>query len=388
MAGHDAPYVPGWDCHGLPIELQVDKNLGAEEEARCRRSRSGGPAGPTPRSSSTSSARSSSAWASSASGTTPYLTMAPGYQATIVRQLAEFVEKGLVYKAKKSVHWCISCRTALAEAEVEYDEQPREPVDRRALPAAPTTSRERLAATLPGPRRQAASSPSSGPRRRGPCPRTWPSPSIPTPTTASTRSRARTTSCCSRRPCKDPRGPLDARSDWQAADALRRAARRGQGRGARGRPLPPSLDRPRLAGRARRLRDPRGRHRRRAHRARPRLGRLPDRRPLRPRHLLPGRRGAAASCPRSSASPGKKVFDANPEIVDLPAESRGAPPGRARTRTPTRSAGAARTRSSSAPPSSGSSPSTSDGRLRERALEAIAQGASGSRPGARSASTT
>src|SRR3989442_12831265 len=52
----------------------------------------------------------------------PYLTMKPEYQATIVRQLATFVEKGLVYKAKKSVHWCISCRTALAEAEVEYDE--------------------------------------------------------------------------------------------------------------------------------------------------------------------------------------------------------------------------------------------------------------------------
>ena len=52
----------------------------------------------------------------------PYLTMAPAYQATIVRQLATFAEKGLVYKAKKSVHWCISCRTALAEAEVEYDE--------------------------------------------------------------------------------------------------------------------------------------------------------------------------------------------------------------------------------------------------------------------------
>src|SRR5437762_5994293 len=57
----------------------------------------------------------------------PYLTMAPGYQATIVRQLADFVEKGLVYKAKKSVHWCISDRTALAEAEVEYDEKHTSP---------------------------------------------------------------------------------------------------------------------------------------------------------------------------------------------------------------------------------------------------------------------
>ena len=52
----------------------------------------------------------------------PYMTMAPEYQATIVRELATFAERGLVYKAKKSVHWCISCRTALAEAEVEYDE--------------------------------------------------------------------------------------------------------------------------------------------------------------------------------------------------------------------------------------------------------------------------
>ena len=57
----------------------------------------------------------------------PYLTMAPAYQATIVRELATFAEKGLVYKAKKSVHWCISCRTALAEAEVEYDEHHESP---------------------------------------------------------------------------------------------------------------------------------------------------------------------------------------------------------------------------------------------------------------------
>jgi len=58
---------------------------------------------------------------------TPYLTMAPQYQATIVRQLAAFAEKGLVYKAKKSVHWCISCQTALAEAEVEYDDNHQSP---------------------------------------------------------------------------------------------------------------------------------------------------------------------------------------------------------------------------------------------------------------------
>jgi isoleucyl-tRNA synthetase len=121
MAGNDAPYLPGWDCHGLPIELQVDKNLGSKKKdlspvafrKECR------------------------AYAEKFVGIQraeferlgilgewdhPYLTMAPSYQATIVRQLAAFAEKGLVYKAKKSVHWCISCRTALAEAEVEYDE--------------------------------------------------------------------------------------------------------------------------------------------------------------------------------------------------------------------------------------------------------------------------
>ena len=51
----------------------------------------------------------------------PYLTMNFGYQAAIVRALGEFVDQGMVYKGKKPVHWCIHCRTALAEAEVEYE---------------------------------------------------------------------------------------------------------------------------------------------------------------------------------------------------------------------------------------------------------------------------
>jgi isoleucyl-tRNA synthetase len=126
MAGHDAPFVPGWDCHGLPIELQVDRNLGPKKKQM----------------SPVAFRRACREYAEKfvaiqraeferlgvlAEWETPYLTMAPGYQATIVRQLAEFVEKGLVYKAKKSVHWCISCRTALAEAEVEYDENHESP---------------------------------------------------------------------------------------------------------------------------------------------------------------------------------------------------------------------------------------------------------------------
>jgi isoleucyl-tRNA synthetase len=126
MMGHDAPYRPGWDCHGLPIELKVERDLGSKKNAMspiafrqaCRKYAEKylgiqrdeferlGVMGE---------------WAD------PYLTMAPGYQATIVRELATFAEKGLVYKAKKSVHWCISCRTALAEAEVEYDEHHESP---------------------------------------------------------------------------------------------------------------------------------------------------------------------------------------------------------------------------------------------------------------------
>ena len=121
MAGHDAPYLPGWDCHGLPIELQVDKNLGAKKKDM------------TP----VAIRKECRAYAEKflaiqrlefqrlgilGEWDAPYQTMNPSYQATIVRQLAAFVQKGLVYKAKKSVHWCISCRTALAEAEVEYDD--------------------------------------------------------------------------------------------------------------------------------------------------------------------------------------------------------------------------------------------------------------------------
>jgi len=126
MAGYDAPYRPGWDCHGLPIKLQVDRKLGSKKREMsplafrqaCREHAEKyieiqraefkrlGVMGE---------------W------DTPYLTMSPDYQATIVRQLAETAEKGLVYKAKKSVHWCISCRTALAEAEVEYDESHQSP---------------------------------------------------------------------------------------------------------------------------------------------------------------------------------------------------------------------------------------------------------------------
>jgi isoleucyl-tRNA synthetase len=119
MKGFYSPYVPGWDCHGLPIELEVDKRLGAKKEGinilekrrLCREYaarfvdiqreefRRLGALGD---------------WSS------PYLTMSYNYEATIVREFAQFVKDGYVYRGRKPVHWCPSCITALAEAEVEY----------------------------------------------------------------------------------------------------------------------------------------------------------------------------------------------------------------------------------------------------------------------------
>jgi isoleucyl-tRNA synthetase len=128
MLGFNAPYVPGWDCHGLPIEHQVDKELGLdtapldvrramdplEKIGKCR------------------------AYATKYVGVqreefrrlgvfgdwdNPYITMAPAYQAVIAREFGRFVGRGLVYKGLKPVHWCMHCKTALAQAEVEYEEQ-------------------------------------------------------------------------------------------------------------------------------------------------------------------------------------------------------------------------------------------------------------------------
>ena len=120
MAGFDAPYIPGWDCHGLPIELHVDRELGKQkhemEVADIRRScREYARKHVDIQRSEFKRLGILGDW------NAPYLTMDYSYQATIVRALGRFVEKGLVYRGKKPVHWCINCRTALAEAEVEYD---------------------------------------------------------------------------------------------------------------------------------------------------------------------------------------------------------------------------------------------------------------------------
>ena len=119
MAGHDSPYVPGWDCHGLPIEHNVMKKLGkkarelSKSEIRelCREYAEGfvdvqresfmrfGVLGDWQR---------------------PYLTMSPVYEAGVLDVFADLVEAGYVTRGLRAIHWCVRCRTALAEAELEY----------------------------------------------------------------------------------------------------------------------------------------------------------------------------------------------------------------------------------------------------------------------------
>ena len=121
MAGYDSPYEPGYDCHGLPIELQVDRELGPKKRDMsvaefCRACRAYAQRFIGAMTAQFQRLGILGNWAD------PYLTMDFRYQAAIARALGKFVEQGLVYKGKKPVHWCIHCRTALAEAEVEYED--------------------------------------------------------------------------------------------------------------------------------------------------------------------------------------------------------------------------------------------------------------------------
>ena len=121
MAGYDAPYEPGYDCHGLPIELQVDRELGPKKREMsvaefCRACRAYAERFVGAMTAQFERLGILGNWRD------PYLTMDFRYEAAIARALGKFVEQELVYKGKKPVHWCIHCRTALAEAEVEYED--------------------------------------------------------------------------------------------------------------------------------------------------------------------------------------------------------------------------------------------------------------------------
>jgi isoleucyl-tRNA synthetase len=121
MAGYDSPYIPGWDCHGLPIEIKVDGQLGSKKAkmttAQIRREcRNYAQKFVNLQSESFQRLGVLGRWED------PYLTMSAQYESVIAGAFVDFLSKGSVYKGLKPVNWCISCRTALAEAEVEYED--------------------------------------------------------------------------------------------------------------------------------------------------------------------------------------------------------------------------------------------------------------------------
>ncbi|RME91679.1 MAG: isoleucine--tRNA ligase [Candidatus Hydrogenedentota bacterium] len=133
--GYYAPYVPGWDCHGLPIELAVIKKLSNKKDGSHRdpnkvRKACREYAEKFIRIQAEDQTRMGVFWDESeltqgdlpANPKTFYYTMSPHYEAGILRAFRDLFEKGLIYKGKKPIHWCPSCATALAEAEVEYNE--------------------------------------------------------------------------------------------------------------------------------------------------------------------------------------------------------------------------------------------------------------------------
>ena len=147
MSGYDAPFVPGWDCHGLPVELNVEKKIGkvgvkvtpAQFRQKCRE------------------------YASSqidiqreefkrlgvfGDWNNPYTTMNFSYEANIVRALAKIIDNGHLQQGFKPVHWCVDCGSALAEAEVDYEDKTSSSVDVAFAVADPTALLTTLATDL------------------------------------------------------------------------------------------------------------------------------------------------------------------------------------------------------------------------------------------------
>jgi isoleucyl-tRNA synthetase len=120
MEGFDAPYVPGWDCHGLPIEIKVDEALGRKKlqmapidvRRACRE---------YAQKYLDLQREQFKRLAVFGRWQHPYSTMDPDYESMVVRLLFDFMEKGAIYKGLRPVYWCIFDKTALAEAEVEYE---------------------------------------------------------------------------------------------------------------------------------------------------------------------------------------------------------------------------------------------------------------------------
>ncbi|MDH5651164.1 MAG: isoleucine--tRNA ligase [Gammaproteobacteria bacterium] len=130
LSGFDAPYIPGWDCHGLPIELQVEKKKGkagvkispAEFRKACREYAMRQVEGQR---------KDFKRLGVIGDWDHPYLTMDFKFEADIIRALGRIIDKGHLHKGAKPVHWCIDCGSALAEAEVEYEDKTSPAIDVR-----------------------------------------------------------------------------------------------------------------------------------------------------------------------------------------------------------------------------------------------------------------
>lgn len=128
LSGFDVPYVPGWDCHGLPIELKVEKKVGkvgakvdaATFRQKCREYATTQIDGQR---------KDFVRLGVLADWENPYLTMNFDFEANIIRALAKVIENGHMQKGSKPVHWCTDCGSALAEAEVEYEDKKSHAID-------------------------------------------------------------------------------------------------------------------------------------------------------------------------------------------------------------------------------------------------------------------
>jgi isoleucyl-tRNA synthetase len=122
LDGYDAPYVPGWDCHGLPIEMQVEKThgrVGAKIDAKAFR----GACREYALKQVDAQRRDFKRLGVLGDWDRPYMTMMPRFEAEQLRAFSLIIKNGHLYKGFKPVHWCLNCRSALAEAEVEYEDR-------------------------------------------------------------------------------------------------------------------------------------------------------------------------------------------------------------------------------------------------------------------------
>ena len=289
MAGFRAPYVPGWDCHGLPIETQVEKELGGktskvappEFRRMCREFAARyveihkiefkrlGVFGQWDK---------------------PYLTMNPHDEACIAGAFLDFLEKGYVYRGLKPVYWCIYDRTALAEAEVEYEDHTSSSVWVK-FPVVENEKSAKLGKGVSAPHLDDHSLDASGePRAR-----------VPSGVRVRRRGDSRRQAPAGERPPESPGGGIRGRGQ--------RNPRLVEGQGSRGHPVSASISGFARARRAWRLRHARPGQWHRSHRSRPRRRRFPHRPKIWHRTLRTASTTKAASskaCPNTRARPFSK----------------------------------------------------------------------------------